>query len=57
MNIHEWLEYGRTRGWCSEVTCDTHQGIPFTDAEIDAMEEGDDRCCYVVRLYEEEGEA
>lgn len=53
MNIYEWLEYGRTRGWCSEFHCDIHNGAPITDEEAEALDRGDERCCYVVRIFED----
>lgn len=53
MNIHEWLDYGKARGWCSEAHCDTHNGAPLTDEEAERYDSGEDLCCYVVRLFED----
>jgi hypothetical protein len=51
LTIDEWLEYGRLRGWCSEVVCSTHDGVPTTDEEDERWEAGEDPCMAVVRLW------
>lgn len=50
-DFSEWLEYGRGRGWCSEVVCDTHDGLPRTEEEEAAWEEGWDPCEYAIRVW------
>jgi hypothetical protein len=47
----EWLEYGRSQGWVSEVACATHDGVPMTDEEQEHWEFGDDDCLFVVRIW------
>lgn len=54
MDMGEWLQLGVARGWCSEVVCDTHEGLPSTDAEFADWEQGFDPCVPAVRLYEQE---
>lgn len=56
MNIHEWLDYGVERGFCSEVVCATHDGLPDIDDETDAWDRGDDPCVPAVRLYDPEAQ-
>lgn len=51
-DFNEWLEYGRGRGWCSEVVCDTHDGLPRTDEEAEAWEEGWDPCLHAIRVWD-----
>jgi hypothetical protein len=47
----EWVTYGRTRGWISEIICATHEGLPSTKDEIADWEEGDDPCEHAVRVW------
>ena len=46
-----WLEEGHKRGWVSDVVCQTHDGTPMTDEEIEDCEDGGDPCIRVVRVW------
>jgi len=46
-----WYEKGLNNSWCSEMVCDTHDGPPMTDEEMEAWSEGDDICIVVVRIH------
>lgn len=46
-----WLKKGVKRGFCSNPVCDTHDGLPMREEEVDAWDEGDDICIPAVRLY------
>jgi hypothetical protein len=49
----EWLQLGIKEGWCSELVCDTHDGLPSLGPEEDAAwEAGEDPCVAAVRIYE-----
>lgn len=48
-----WLDEGRARGWISDLSCHTHQGIELTDEEAAEFEEGYDPCVFVLRVWEE----
>jgi len=50
MTIEEWLKYGEAQGFCTERFCMTHDGYPMTQKEAIADEQGDDLCCWVMRL-------
>lgn len=45
-----WYEKGLNNGWCSEMVCDTHDGLPMTDEEMQAWEDGEDPCIVAVRI-------
>jgi hypothetical protein len=45
-----WLQEGVRRGWCSQVTCVTHN-TPVTLRSDDDREQGDNPCVAAVRLY------
>jgi len=47
----EWVSIGIERGWCSVPTCATHDGIPRTEAEESAWDDGWDPCENVLRLW------
>ena len=49
--LRQWLIAGEAAGFCSRVVCDMHEGIPYTDAEYGAMEEGDHPCVFAVRIH------
>jgi len=48
---NEWLLYGIKKGWISAPVCDTHDGLPLTEKEIEQWDQGDDPCIPVIRLY------
>ena len=39
-----WLKNGYDRGWISDVFCETHDGSPMSDEEMQEWEEGGDPC-------------
>jgi hypothetical protein len=54
MNTFEdWLEFGIAQGWCGPSVCDTHDGTPMAESELEEFEEGGDPCVHVIRLYED----
>lgn len=50
MDFDEWLEYGFKQNWVSNDVCQTHDGVPMSEAEVEQFEE-DDPCIHVLRLY------
>lgn len=50
MTFEEWLEYGFKHGYCSEQFCETHDGGPWHESEMDGWENGEDPCRHMVRL-------
>ena len=52
--FEEWVAAGVVNGWCSQMTCSTHEGTPSTDEETKAWEEGYDPCEFVLRLWPED---
>jgi hypothetical protein len=52
LDFREWIEYGVTNGWVSEPSCFHHDLLPTTEEEDVAMEEGDDPCIHVLRLWD-----
>lgn len=53
MDIVEWIDYGKQRGWCSAITCSTHEGIPYSEEEDKLWDEGIDPCAFVLRVWEQ----
>ena len=51
MNLDDWLAYGLEQGWCGPAVCATYDGTPYSEAELDEFEEGNDPCVHVLRLY------
>lgn len=54
MKLHDWIAIGREHGFCSAVTCETHDGIPMSDKEYAQFDNGDDPCVLAVRIYTED---
>lgn len=52
MEIGEWLKMGIDNGWCSDITCVTHDANVYTDEEMDLWDEGEDPCAFVVRIMD-----
>lgn len=50
-DFETWLSHGIAQKWISEVVCDTHDGLPFLEDEIDDWQEGLDFCVPAVRVY------
>lgn len=51
MTFDEWVRFGFEQGWVSPPVCETHDGVPMSEAENEAFE-SDDPCIHVIRLYE-----
>lgn len=51
LEFYDWLKIGRDKGWCSDIVCDTHEGLPMTDEEMDGWEFGHDDCIPAVRIW------
>jgi hypothetical protein len=47
----KWLQIGIDNGWCSDVVCSTHNGIPETEAEGELWEQGYDPCIWGIRAW------
>lgn len=48
-----WFKNGVDRGWISDITCATHEGIdPISEEEVQEWEDGGDPCQFVVRILE-----
>jgi hypothetical protein len=52
LDFEAWLLVGQENGWVSEVFCNTHDGGPLTDDEMQEWEEGSDPCMFCVRVNE-----
>lgn len=50
-DIFDWIDVGVKNGWCSHPTCDTHDGVPMTDEEMEEWDQGHDPCMHVLRLW------
>jgi hypothetical protein len=54
ITFEDWLAIGMANHWISPITCSMHDGIPTTDEEEDLLEKGEDPCCPVVRLWNDD---
>lgn len=51
MTMEQWLKLGWDMGWCGPDVCETHDGLPMSEAEAEEFEESDP-CIHVIRLYD-----
>ena len=51
MTLEDWLAIGVRAGWISAPVCDRHEGVPLTEAELRAVDLGEDPCIPAVRLW------
>ena len=54
LTFEEWYQYGVENGFCSPQFCNTHDGYPMHESEVDAWDQGGDPCAHMVRLGTEE---
>jgi hypothetical protein len=52
LDFEAWLLYGHEKGWVSDVFCDTHEGPPMNDEEMQEWDSGGDPCSFHIRLWE-----
>lgn len=50
-DFETWLAQGWTAGYVGPPICATHDGVPTSEAEDEQVEDGDDPCVHVLRLY------
>lgn len=53
MTFDEWVEEGYVRGWIGPPVCETHDGLPLSEEELQSFDEGQDPCIHILRLYED----
>jgi hypothetical protein len=56
VDIYEWLSYGMEQGFCTDVVCETHDGIPQTMEEIVQWDAGEDPCVPALRIWRDDDE-
>lgn len=56
LDFKDWIKYGIDMGWCGPPVCHTHDGLPISDIEAEHMEQYEDICIHVVRLYSDDYE-
>lgn len=52
LDLREWVDYGIAQGWISEPTCYNHDILPMNDSEAEMMDDGDDPCLQIIRLWD-----
>jgi hypothetical protein len=52
MTFDDWVKIGFDNGWVGAPICETHDGLPLTEAQDKEFEEGGDPCVHILRLYD-----
>lgn len=53
LDFNDWVKLGFDAGWVGPPICETHDGLPLTEAE-EAEFEYNDPCIHILRLYDSE---
>lgn len=57
ISFSEWLMIGYNAGWITDVVCNTHEGLPMKEYELEAFDNGQDPCIPIIRVWAtDEGE-
>lgn len=51
MTFEEWIRTGIANKWISPPVCGMHEGVPVTAEEEYELDEGNDPCHTVVRVF------
>lgn len=51
IDFYGWVDFGKDMGWCSDIVCDTHEGLPMNDEEMEGWEFGNDECIPAIRIW------
>ena len=54
LTAEQWLEYGYKRGYCGPPVCVMHDGVPASEKEAWLLDDNEDPCIHILRLYEDE---
>lgn len=54
IDFDEWLRLGMDNGFIGPPVCETHDGLPTSEAEDDEFMDGADPCIHMLRLYPDE---
>ena len=49
--FEDWLQVGVVAGWISDTGCAMHHGLPMRDWEEYEIDQGNDPCMVVVRVW------
>ena len=52
MSAQEWVHEGIDKGYCSTISCETHDPDYLTEQEVADRANGDERCIFVVRILD-----
>ena len=52
-DFEAWLKHGIEMGWCGPAICYAHDGMPMSEPEETFLQEGNDICIHIIRLYED----
>lgn len=54
IDFYDWLQQGVQKGWVSVPYCETHEGAPMTDYEMEQWDEGHDPCIFSIRIWHDQ---
>ena len=56
IGFSEWFMIGFNAGWITDIVCNTHDGLPLKDYELEAFDNGESPCIPILRLWASDGE-
>lgn len=51
ISFSEWLMIGFNAGWITDVVCNTHEGLPLKEYEMEAFNNGESLCVPIIRVW------
>ena len=51
IDFYDWLRQGVEKGWVSVPYCETHEGAPMSDQEMEDWDDGNDPCIFSIRIW------
>lgn len=52
LSYEQWVAVGVEAGWVSEPACAMHDLPPMTPAELEAFNDDEDHCLFVLRIWD-----
>lgn len=51
IDFSEWFMIGFNAGWITDIVCNTHEGLPLKEYEMEAFNNGESLCVPIMRVW------
>ena len=56
IDFSEWFMIGFNAGWITDIVCNTHEGLPLKEYEMEAFNNGESLCVPIIRVWASDGQ-